>query len=452
MSVRLGGPLDETEGRRRGELGLLPSSNPPTRARRALPRSPQGGGGVGTTCASGCASTSPAISATAIPAPRTRPQIADWPSSAGGGWSGGTGGSNGLEGRPSSYRAEAEGRLEEELGLIRKLRLSGFFLLHHDMLELAREVAAASPAARTRRGDCSRQGTAGAQASGSLVCYLTGLSHIDPVENDLFLGRFLGGLTARRTSTSISPGHPHREDPAGARALRAGALGAGAAFATYRARGAVRDLGKALGLPPGEVERLARAVDVYEASRDAAEPDGRGAGAAAGALPALAGAELLPEIAGLPASPASRWDGDLDRELIELCPVQPAAMEGRQMVQWDKDSCADAGFMKIDLLGLGMLSAVERCVDEIARARRGERIDLSRVPLDDGEVWGAIQRGGDDRRLPDREPGADANLPRTLPQDLDDLTVQVALVRPGPIQGSVHPYIERRKRLREGLV
>ena len=72
--------------------------------------------------------------------------------------------------------------------------------------------------------------------------------------------------------------------------------------------------------------------------------------------------------------------------LVELCPIQPAAMEGRQMVQWDKESCADAGFLKIDLLGLGMLSAVERCVEEIARAR-GERIDLSRIPLDDGEVY-----------------------------------------------------------------
>src|SRR3989449_11633163 len=79
------------------------------------------------------------------------------------------------------------------------------------------------------------------------------------------------------------------------------------------------------------------------------------------------------------------------RPLIDICPVQPAAMEGRQLVQWDKDSCADAGFLKIDLLGLGMLSAVERCVDEIARTR-GERIDLSHVPLDDDEVWSAIQR------------------------------------------------------------
>jgi error-prone DNA polymerase len=124
-------------------------------------------------------------------------------------------------------------------------------------------------------------------------------------------------------------------------------------------------------------------------------------------------------------------------------------MEERQIVQWDKDSCADAGFLKIDLLGLGMLSAVERAVDEIARAR-GERVDLSRVPLDDEEVWSTIQRAETTGVFQIESRAQMQMLPRTLPQDLDDLTVQVALVRPGPIQGgAVHPYIERRKRLRE---
>jgi error-prone DNA polymerase len=137
------------------------------------------------------------------------------------------------------------------------------------------------------------------------------------------------------------------------------------------------------------------------------------------------------------------------RPLVELCPVQPAAMEGRQMVQWDKDSCADAGFLKIDLLGLGMLSAVERCVDEVARTR-GERIDLSRVPLDDPEVWGAIQRAETTGVFQIESRAQMQMLPRSLPENLDDLTVQVAIVRPGPIQGgAVHPYLDRRKRLRE---
>jgi error-prone DNA polymerase len=123
-------------------------------------------------------------------------------------------------------------------------------------------------------------------------------------------------------------------------------------------------------------------------------------------------------------------------------------MEGRQIVQWDKDSCADAGFLKIDLLGLGMLSAVERCVEEIARVR-GERIDLSRIPLDDPPVWKAIQAAETTGVFQIESRAQMQMLPRTLPENIDDLTVQVALVRPGPIQGgAVHPYIERRKRLR----
>ena len=182
------------------------------------------------------------------------------------------------------------------------------------------------------------------------------------------------------------------------------------------------------------------------------ERHGRGDRRGAGRVAALAGAaRLAREAWGLPRHPSQHPGGMVisTRPLIDLCPVQPAAMEGRQIVQWDKDSCADAGFLKIDLLGLGMLSAVERCVDEIARAR-GERIDLSRIPLDDPEVYEAIQAAETTGVFQIESRAQMQMLPRTLPENLDDLTVQVALVRPGPIQGgAVHPYIERRKRLRE---
>jgi error-prone DNA polymerase len=118
------------------------------------------------------------------------------------------------------------------------------------------------------------------------------------------------------------------------------------------------------------------------------------------------------------------------------------------MVQWDKESCADAGFLKIDLLGLGMLSAVERCVEGIARVR-GERIDLSRIPLDDSEVYRQIQEAETTGVFQIESRAQMQMLKRTRPESLDDLTVQVALVRPGPIQGgAVHPYIERRRALR----
>jgi error-prone DNA polymerase len=350
------------------------------------------------------------------------------------------------------HRAEAERRLEEELALIRELRLSGFFLLHQDMLELAREVAA-----EVRGPESARRllppGRGRGSSVSSLVCYLTGLSHIDPVKNDLFLGRFLNEeLTEvpdidldfpRDIREKLIPRVHERYGPERSALV--------ASFATYKARGAIRDLGKALGLPPGEVERFARTVDVYEASREAGKRMEEALGSLRARSPRWrALAELLPEIAGLPRHISQHPGGMVisTTSLIELCPVQPAAMEGRQIVQWDKDSCADAGFLKIDLLGLGMLSAVERCVDEIARTR-GERIDLSHVPLDDDEVWSAIQRAETTGVFQIESRAQMQMLPRTLPENLDDLTVQVALVRPGPIQGgAVHPYIERRKRLR----
>ena len=136
------------------------------------------------------------------------------------------------------------------------------------------------------------------------------------------------------------------------------------------------------------------------------------------------------------------------RPLVDCCPIMPAAMEGRQIVQWDKDSCSDAGFLKIDLLGLGMLSAVERCVEMIAQTR-GERIDLSRIPYDDPATYECIQTADTTGVFQIESRAQMQSLRRTRPETLKDITIQVAIVRPGPIQGgAVNPYIERRQRLR----
>jgi error-prone DNA polymerase len=136
------------------------------------------------------------------------------------------------------------------------------------------------------------------------------------------------------------------------------------------------------------------------------------------------------------------------RPLIDCCPIVPAAMEGRQIVQWDKDSCSDAGFLKIDLLGLGMLSAVERTVELIARTR-GERIDLSTIPYDDPATYQCIQEADTTGVFQIESRAQMQSLYRTRPETLQDLTIQVAIVRPGPIQGgAVNPYIARRQRLR----
>ena len=349
-------------------------------------------------------------------------------------------------------RDEAERRLEEELRVIAKLDLSGFFLLHRDLLELAREVAVEVRGPSAARALLPPGRGRGSSVS-SVVCYLTGLSHVDPVKAGLFLGRFLNDEITEAPDIDL-------DFPRDVRKLlipriheRYGAERSAlvAAFPTYRSRGAVRDLGAALGLPQGEIERVARSVDVYgsaEIERDIAEAIGtaRARSERWRALIALAG-----ESKGLPRH-ASQHPGGMvlsTRPLTDLCPVVPAAMEGRRIAQWDKDSCADAGFLKIDLLGLGMLSAVERTVDEIARAR-SEHVDLSRIPLDDPEVYGAIQRADTTGVFQIESRAQMQMLPRSLPENLDDITVQVALVRPGPIQGgAVHPYLDRKKRLRE---
>jgi error-prone DNA polymerase len=159
--------------------------------------------------------------------------------------------------------------------------------------------------------------------------------------------------------------------------------------------------------------------------------------------------KLLPQIHRLPRHVSQHSGGmviSTDR-LTDVCPVMPVSMIDRQIVQWDKDSCGDAGFVKIDLLGLGMLSAVERTVDLIYSAR-GEQVDLSRIPLDDEEVFRQI-RAGETTGVFQIESRAQMQmLVRSRPENLNDIFVQVAIVRPGPIVGgAVHPYLDRRKKL-----
>jgi len=348
---------------------------------------------------------------------------------------------------------EVLARLESELALIDELGLAGFFLLHHEVLELARECA------REVRGTSSPRsflppGRGRGSSVGSIVCYLTGLSHVDPVANELSLGRFLNRELASIPDIDLDFPRDIREKLIVRVTERYGREHAAlvASFATYRSRGAIRDVGKALGLPYAELERLSRLSDGWNAKRVGEElaqlPDGD---RKLESTRWRAFGWLTGEIAGLPRHVSQHPGGMIvsTRPLVELVPVQPAAMAGRQLCQWDKDSCSDAGFLKIDLLGLGMLSAVEDCVERIA-GTHGEVVDLSRIPFDDPEVFEDIRRADTVGAFQIESRAQMQSLLRTKPQDLDDLTVQVALVRPGPIQGkAVHPYIDARERLRD---
>ncbi len=356
-------------------------------------------------------------------------------------------------GEKAADRAQARARLEEELGTIRGLGLSGFFLLHHELLVLAREVAA-----EVRGRDSARAvlpcGRGRGSSVSSIVCFLTGLSHIDPVKANLFSGRFLNDEVAAMPDIDLDFPRDVREVLIPRVHERYGADRSAlvAAFPTYRPRGVVRDLGKALGLWPREIEKVAGTVGFHETKGEIARDVIAALGPERAASPGWQALLALSEEAmGLPRH-ASQHSGGMvisTQPLLDVCPVVPAAMEGRQIVQWDKDSCADAGFLKIDLLGLGMLSAVERCVEELEETR-GERLDLTRIPLDDALTFESI-RAAETTGVFQIESRAQMQmLPRTRPESIDDLTVQVALVRPGPIQGgAVHPSLERRKRQRE---
>ena len=355
----------------------------------------------------------------------------------------------------NGHKRNARARLDEELKLIDELGLAGFFLLHHEVLELARDVANEVRGRESPRNSLP-PGRGRGSSVGSIVCYLTGLSHVDPVQAGLSLGRFINRELEAAPDIDLDFPRDIREKLIVAVTERYGREHAAlvASFSTYRSRGAIRDIGKALGLPHGELERLARVSDGWNAKRVAEElalVPGWEDKATSPRWRAFA--ELTREIAGLPRHISQHPGGMVisSRPLVELVPVQPAAMAGRQLCQWDKDSCDDAGFLKIDLLGLGMLSAVEECVDHATRlSKHGEPIDLSRIPLDDPETFEQIQLADTVGAFQIESRAQMQSILRTRPETLEDIMVQVALVRPGPIQGkAVHPYIAHRQALRE---
>jgi error-prone DNA polymerase len=350
---------------------------------------------------------------------------------------------------PADIRERAASRLGEEMRIIESLGLPGFFLLHHDMLELAREVAVEVRGTQSARALLPPGRGRGSSVS-SIVCFLTGLSHVDPIANELLIGRFLNEELTSLPDIDLDFPRDIREKLIPRVHERYGHDRSAlvAAFPTYRARGAIRELGKVLGLPPGEIERVARGSEGWDAREVAKDIESTGRHGVSGRWAWLA--RLAAEAHGLPRHLSQHSGGMIiaTRPLIDCCPIVPAAMEGRQISQWDKDSCADAGFLKIDVLGLGMLSAVERTVELIARTRN-ERIDLSRIPYDDPATYECIQNADTTGVFQIESRAQMASLRRTRPENLRDITIQVAIVRPGPIQGgAVNPYIARRQRMR----
>ncbi|MFQ6045090.1 MAG: DNA polymerase III subunit alpha [Gemmatimonadales bacterium] len=356
----------------------------------------------------------------------------------------------------SSHRAEAERRLEEERRLVEHHGLCGFFLVYHDLFELAREVAAEiRTGTRRARGNLLPGRGRGSSVS-SIICYFLGLSHIDPVANRLFLGRFLNETLASVPDIDLDFPREIREELIRRVYKRYGDehVGLVCAFPTYRLRSAVRELGKALDLPMGELEQVAKLAGHGSATALREELS---------KLPGFAGranaplwrelCDLAEEISGLPRHVSQHVGGMIisSRPLIEIVPLERSAMPDRVVCQWDKDSCDDARFIKIDFLALGMLSLVEECVELVAR-REGTPPDLSRIDFEDEVVYDQIC-AGDTVGLFQIESRAQIQMiRRTRPRNLEDLAVEVAIVRPGPIVGgAVNPYVRRREEQRTAL-
>ncbi len=358
-------------------------------------------------------------------------------------------------GDPPALRRRAEERLQKELELVRRHGLSGFFLVYRDLMKLAEEAAeevrGPSPARRAAR---LPPGRGRGSSVSSLICYLIGLSHVDPVQNNLSIDRFLSDELHVVPDIDLDFARDIREALIQKVYAHYGREYAAlvCSFSTYRLRSAVRDVGKALGLPAADLAKLAKSSDALS---------GEGVRAAMLALPELAGKvdaplwrdliRLAGEISGFPRHITQHVGGMIisSRPLVECVPIEPARMPGRFVCQWDKDSCEDARFIKVDFLGLGMLSLVEECVELIYEGK-GEAVDLSRIPFDDEEVYDQIC-AGDTIGVFQIESRAQIQLlPRTQPRSLDELAIEIAIIRPGPIiGGAVHPYVSRRMAKRQ---
>ncbi|MBX3314249.1 MAG: error-prone DNA polymerase [Actinobacteria bacterium] len=328
-------------------------------------------------------------------------------------------------GEDLSLRARAWATIDRELDIIEHLGFAGYFLVVWDLVEFC------------RRSDILCQGRG--SAANSAVCYALGVTAADAVSLGLLFERFLSTERDGPPDIDIDIESGRREEVIQYVFGRYGRHHTAqvANVITYRARSAVRDMAKALGHDVGQQDAWSKQVDGWGTVATTAEDGDHGIPA-----PVL---ELALQVEDAPRHLGIHSGGMVicDRPVIEVCPVEWARMEDRSVLQWDKDDCAAAGLVKFDLLGLGMLSALHGAMD-LVRDHRGYEIDLATLPQDD-DVYAMLCRADSVGVFQVESRAQMATLPRLKPRTFYDLVVEVALIRPGPIQGgSVHPYIRRR--------
>ncbi|MGY6658692.1 error-prone DNA polymerase [Amycolatopsis sp. TRM77291] len=318
-------------------------------------------------------------------------------------------------------------QLEHELDVIEKLRFPGYFLVVWDIVRFCREANIL----------CQGRGS----AANSAVCYALEICHADPVKWGLLFERFLAPERDGPPDIDIDIESDRREEAIQYVYDKHGRFHAAqvANVITYRAPSAIRDAAKALGFSPGQQDAYSKIVNRWAGVKKASE---EAAGEIPGEILELADAlEDFPRHLGIHSGGMV-----ISKEPVsEVVPVEWARMPGRSVLQWDKDDCAAVGLVKFDLLGLGMLSALHYMIDLIAE-HHGETVDIGKLDLADPAVYDMLCAADAIGVFQVESRAQLATLPRLRPRKFYDLVVEVALIRPGPIQGgSVHPYIARRR-------
>jgi error-prone DNA polymerase len=332
---------------------------------------------------------------------------------------------NGMMVEDLSMRARAWSTIDRELDIIEQLGFAGYFLVVWDLVEFC------------RRNDIFCQGRG--SAANSAACYALGITKADAVSLGLLFERFLSTERDGPPDIDIDIESDRREEVIQYVYERYGRHHTAqvANVITYRARSSIRDMAKALGHTTGQQDAYAKQIDGWGGvEATAAQPD------CTIPEPVL---DLARQIEDAPRHLGIHSGGMVicDRPVIEVCPVEWGRMNQRSVLQWDKDDCANAGLVKFDLLGLGMLSALHYAVDLIAE-HRGYDVDLATIPQED-DVYSMLCRADTVGVFQIESRAQMATLPRLKPRRFYDLVVEIALIRPGPIQGgSVHPYIRRR--------
>ncbi|MGA1242010.1 MAG: error-prone DNA polymerase [Ilumatobacteraceae bacterium] len=321
-----------------------------------------------------------------------------------------------------SLRSRAWRTIDHELEVIEQLGFAGYFLVVWDIVQFC------------ERSDILCQGRG--SAANSAVCYSLGITKADAVSLGLLFERFLSAERDGPPDIDLDIESDRREEVIQYVYERYGRERAAqvANVITYRARSAVRDMARALGYDAAEQDAFSRRFDSWSPVKDQREVT----------VPDLV-VQLAQRVQDAPRHLGIHSGGMVicDRPISEVCPVEWATMPGRSVLQWDKDDCAAVNLVKFDLLGLGMLSALHRAIDYIAEFR-GERVDLATIPQED-DVYAMLCRADSVGVFQVESRAQMSTLPRLKPRRFYDLVVEVALIRPGPIQGgSVHPYIRRR--------